>query len=326
MKPASFTILFVLIFTATGCESMKNIFKPKSGPVQSILPPTSNPTLEQLTTAINRNSMAIRNMTTDDATLTVPGVLWPVKSNIVFESPKRLRIRGGVSSLSGQELDFGSNDTLFWLWVRRLESKEMYYCRHDQFATCPVRQMVPIEPDWVLEALGMVEFKANEQHEGPFPVEGGNFLIVTRRQTAAGQFTKKTTIDGKTGLILRQEMYSPQNVLTALAISSDHRYDKPTGIRYAKRVEVQCQGAEGSLTIDLGNPTFNSLTPISSGLFTMPTFDGYKPVDICGPEFQQTHGTVPPTATVPYQAPVTVPPAASTYQPVPGAAVQTVVR
>jgi hypothetical protein len=271
--------LLVILLASTGCQTVKGWFQPKSSPIPSWS--TAEPTLEEITTKINRNSLAIRNMTTENATLNVPGAPLPVKSSITFERPKRLRIRGGASSLTGQELDFGSNDQLFWLWVRRLESKEWYYCRHDQFATCPLRQAVPIDPDWVIEALGIVEFKADEQHEGPFPIDKDKLQIVTRRQTPSGQFTKKTTIDAKDARILRQEMYSPQNVLTALAISSDHCYDKVAGVWYARRVEVQCQGAEGSLSINLGNPTFNSLTPISTGLFTMPTFDGYKPIDLC---------------------------------------------
>ena len=271
--------LVALLFASTGCESTKNLFKPKNSKAPSILPATTELTLEQILTAINRNGMAIRNMTTEDATLKVPDMLIPLRSSITFERPKRLRIRGGITSLSGQEFDFGSNDTLFWFWVRR-DSKETWYCRHDQFVVSPVRHVIPIEPDWILEALGIIEFRADEQHEGPFPVDGDKIQIVTRRQTSTGLFTKKTTIDAKTGWILRQEMYSPQNVLTALAVSSDHRYDKATGVLYAKRVEVQCQGTEGSLTIDLGNPTFNSPTPLSSGLFVMPTFDGYRLVDL----------------------------------------------
>ena len=271
----------VLLLAASGCESMKNFFKPKNGKAEhSILPQTPNLTLDQVLTAINRNSVAIRNMATEDATLTVPDVSsWPLRASITFERPKRLRLRGGATSLTGQEFDFGSNDMHFWLWMRRQEPKELYYCRHDQFATSPARMMVPIEPDWILEALGIVEFRADEQHEGPFPIDGDLYQIVTRRQTATGQFTKKTTINAN-GWILRQEMYSPQNVMTALAVSSNHRYEKTSGVLYAKRVEVQCLGTEGTLIIDLGNPTFNSLTPIPSGLFTMPTHDGYRPVDL----------------------------------------------
>ena len=271
--------LILLLLPLSGCAALKNFFGPKT-PKPPVVNLQENITLEQILTMLNRNSMLIRNMTTEDATLRIPEVPFPLRTSMTFERPKRLRIRGSVSALSGQEFDFGSNDMLFWLWARKAEPKEIYYCRHDQFATSPVRHTIPIEPDWILEALGIVEFRPDEHHEGPFPIEGNQLMVITRRQTASGQFTKKTTIDAKTTCILRQEMYSPQNVLIAQSISSDHRHDKATGVLYAKRIEVQCQGSQGTLTIDLGNPTFNSLTPIPIGLFTMPTFDGYRPVDL----------------------------------------------
>ncbi|MDR1964317.1 MAG: hypothetical protein LBQ50_11105 [Planctomycetaceae bacterium] len=287
-------ILLILIFLLCqpGCHFFRNAFSPKN-PKAPPLITAQHPTLEQITTAINRNSMTIRNMTTDNASILVPGVLWPVQSRLTFERPKRLRIQGSATTLGGQELDFGSNDTLFWLWVRRLPG-EMWYCRHDQFPMCPVRSSVPIEPDWFIEALGVVEFRAEDQHEGPTPTEDGHLAILSRQQTASGQFVKRTVIDAQNGWVLRQEMYSPQNELVALAISSDHRYDKGTGILYARHVEVQCRGAEGKMTLDLGTPQFNVTIPFSSAMFTMPTFDGYRPVDLCAPEFLQNQGVIMP--------------------------------
>lgn len=226
----------------------------------------------------------------------------PLHSRISFERGKRLRIQSFATTLGGQELDFGSNDSMFWLWVRRLPEKEMYYCEHAKFPLCPVKQLVPIEPDWVIEALGITEFSPNDQHEGPTKMDDGTLAVISRRQTSSGLFVKRTIFDGKTGWILRQEMYSPQNQLIASATSSDHRYDKASGIHYARKVEVQCQGAEGKLIIDLGTPVFNNSLPFNSATFTMPTFDGYKAVDICGQEFLQNRGTVMPPVS--YSEPI----------------------
>jgi len=321
------SILVVLVLFS-GCETFKNAFRskdPKAPPLITV----QSPTLEQITSAINRNSMAIRNMTTENASILIPGILWPMQTRLTFERPKRLRIQGTATTLGGQELDFGSNDSLFWLWVRRLPEKEIYYCRHDQFPLCPVRSMVPIEPNWLVEAIGIVEFMPNDQHEGPVMTDDGNLAIITRRQTASGQFVKRTIIDGKNGWVLRQEMYSPQNELTALAISSDHRCDKGTGVLYARHIEVQCQGAEGKMTIDLGTPTFNVTMPFSSAMFTMPTFDGYRPVDLCGQEFLQNRGTVMPNSLLmPQPAAVPSPPRqpSFTVSPVPEANVRTIIR
>lgn len=300
-KNAAFFLVLLLVLVSGGCQSLKNLFRKKDPLPPDILPTSTQPlTLEQITTAINRNGMAIRTMSTEEASVMVPGILWPVKAMIAFERPNRLRIQGGATTLTGREIDFGSNESLFWLWVRRLPEKEMYYCRHDQFPNCPVRSMFPIEPSWLIEALGIVEFSVAEQHEGPFPIEDGNLMIVSHRQTPAGRFFKRTIVGGKTGWVLRQEMYSPQNELVALALSSDHRYDRATGIVYARKIEVQCQGAEGKMTIDLGVPKFNSQTPFPAAMFTMPNYDGYRPVDICAPEFLQNRvGGIPLSSATP---------------------------
>lgn len=301
---AVFLLVLLLVLASGGCQSLKNLFRKRDPAPPNLLPVTTQPlTLEQITTAINRSSMAIRTMSTEEASVMVPGILWPVKAMIAFERPNRLRIQGGATTLTGREIDFGSNESLFWLWVRRLPEKEMYYCRHDQFPNCPVRSMFPIEPSWLIEALGIVEFSPSELHEGPFPTEDGNLMIVSHRQTSTGRFSKRTIVGGKTGWVLRQEMYSPQNELVAIALSSDHRYDTKTGIVYARKVEVQCQGAEGKMTIDLGVPTFNSQTPFPAAMFTMPNYDGYRPVDICGPEFLQNRvGGIPLSSTTPQPA------------------------
>ena len=281
-------LLPVLLLTAfPGCEALKMAFRAKAPAAPPLTTQEAKTlSLAEITAAINRNSMAIRNMSTENGQIMAPGILIPPQTRLTFERPKRLRIQSSVA-MSGQELDFGSNDMLFWIWNRRLPEKEMYFCRHDQFPTCPVRNLVPIEPDWIIEAIGIVEFLPTDLHEGPVQTEDGHLAIISRRQTATGQFVKRTVIDAKTAWVLRQEMYSPQNELVALAISSDHRYDNNTGVHYARRVEVKFQGSKGKVILDLGTPTFNTTMPFNSAMFQMPNFDGFRAVDICGPEFLQ---------------------------------------
>jgi len=304
MKTASLLIPALLMcLCLTGCASLKNLFKHKDTP-----PPlftTAQPTLEQIVLAINRNSQNIRNFTTENTTIHVPGILFPLYSRLTFERSKRLRIQGSASSLSGQEFDFGSNDEIFWLWVRR-GSGEMWYCRHDLYPISPIRSAIPIDPDWLLEALGIVEFKPTDQHIGPNRLNDGNWEIISYCQTPSGQYIKRTVIDSKVDWIVRQELYTPQNELVALAEATDLRYDRGTGIRYMKRITVQCQGMDGQMTMDLGAPTFNTSAPLAASMFVMPAFEGYRAVDLSSPEFLQPRGVVMP-AQVPNMTGVSVP-------------------
>jgi hypothetical protein len=57
---------------------------------------------------------------------------------------------------------------------------------------------------------------------------------------------------------------------------------------------------DGKMTVDLGSPTFNTSASFAASMFVMPTYSGYRQVDLCGPEFLQQHRTV-----MPVQAPIT---------------------
>ena len=66
----------------------------------------------------------------------------------------------------------------------------------------------------------------------------------------------------------------------------DSRYNPVAGVYYAKRILVQFQGMPGTMTIDLGTPTFNRVEPFAQDTFTMPRYEGYRAVDISSPELQ----------------------------------------
>jgi hypothetical protein len=301
MKTASqFVSLLLIAFCMSGCAAMKGWFSRSTPVPPQAFTASEQPTLEQITSAINRNSQSIRNFTTENASLHLPDVIVPLQSRLTFERPKRLRIQGSLSSFGSQEFDFGSNDMLFWIWLRRRVG-EMWYCRHDQYPLCPVRSAIPIDPDWLIEALGMVEFKPTDHHTGPNRMSDGNWEIISYCQTPSGQYLKRTVIDSKVGWVIKQELYTPQNELVALADATDLQFDRTTGIYYVKRVSVWCQGMESTakMTIDLGSPTFNSSAAFASSLFVMPTYDGYRAVDLCSPEFMQNRGVVMPPTTMP---------------------------
>ena len=164
------------------------------------LPPS--PTIEQVIQAVNQNNSRIQTFTTNQAALSVPG--WPtLPASVVFERPGRLRIRGDTG-LTGPEIDLGSNDELFWFWVRRNQPPAIFFCRHDQFATCPARQMIPIEPKWLIEALGVAELDPRLPYQGPPQLIGPDRLEIRAvRETPNGPTTKITRIDAVPGVYPR---------------------------------------------------------------------------------------------------------------------------
>ena len=98
---------------------------------------------------------AIRSLTVTGASITIPDTMnLPIlTANIAAERPGRFRLTAGTA-ITGQEIDLGSNDELFWMWVRRNQPPAVYFCRHDQFANSAIRQMMPVEPAWLLVGDG----------------------------------------------------------------------------------------------------------------------------------------------------------------------------
>jgi hypothetical protein len=295
------TLLLGLLPAGPGCRWLHP--QPKYTP-----PPifTAQPTLSQIVEAVNRNSSRIQTLSTNHATLSGPGIP-TLRASIVFERPRRLRLRA-ETGLSGPELDLGSNDELFWIWIRRNEPKALYYCRHAEFSNSPVRQTFPIDPDWLIEALGITGFDPALAHQGPTPLGEGRLQVTTVVDSPEGTSRKVTVVDGRSGLVLEQYLYDKYDQLVASSVARSHRQDPLTGLIMPRVVDVRCPRAGLSLRIDLGNVQINRPDGSHPNLFTLPQYEGWPSMNLCDPTIQigpsstnmaQKNGSRQPTRQAP---------------------------
>ena len=188
------------------------------------LPPS--PTLEQIAAVVNNNSGQIRTFAANQATLSGQG--FPsLRTTVQFERPGRLRLVAGTALL-GPEIDLGSNEEIFWIWIRRNQPPALYYCRHDQYAASPARRTLGVDPQWLIEAAGVTEINPNLPHQGPTPLAGGRYEIRLQVPSPDGPTTKILIIDGR-GLILEQHEFDAQRQLIASAVNRSHRRDPRLG-------------------------------------------------------------------------------------------------
>ncbi len=274
----------LVTLSGSGCAWLRS---PPRYALPTALPPS--PPLEQVIGIVNNNSSRIHSFSTDEARLSVPGIP-SLSAAIAFERvvpgslrPVRLRLRAGTG-VFGPELDLGSNDELFWIWVTR--QPPLYYCRHDQFAASPVRHRLPIDPQWLIEAAGLAEFDPALPHQGPYVRPGGRLEIRTVRETADGAETKITVVDARTGAVVEQHVYDPQRRLVASALASHHRRDPLTGAIMPRIVQIHCPRAQFSARLDLGNVRINRPVGNPMELWTMPTVDPRRMVDLGDPNLQ----------------------------------------
>ena len=287
-----FLLLVAVGLVAIGGVGCVNFARNYAPPLPRALP--ASPTLEQVIAVVNRNNSRIHSFSTTEAKLSGPD--FPtLRASIAFQRPKRLRLKA-ETGLTGSEIDLGSNDELFWFWVRRNQPPGVYFCRHDRFVASRAKLMMPIEPDWLIEALGTTEFDPALPHQGPFPLSGGRLEVRTVRETPEGPATKVTVLDAARGLVLEQRVFNAQGRMLASSVAHGHRQDPLSGLIMPAVVDVYCPAAEVSMRIELGNVRINRLSGNPAELWAMPRYPGAPAVDLSDPHFQPPAARRPATA------------------------------
>lgn len=329
MKLSAATSLAWLIATVTlvagsGASCQRPLtfspFASPGPPAPQVLPEAA--TREQIIDAVNRNSSRVQSITATSASVSIPNTmnLPLLTANIAAERPNRVRITAGTA-LTGQELDLGSNDQLFWMWVRRNQPPAVYFCRHEQFANSAIRQMMPVEPAWLLSAMGLTDINPANVIDGPLPRSDGTVELRTIMPSASGNLQRVVVIDARRAWVVEQHVYDPSGrTLLASAVAETHMYYAAEQVSLPQKISLRLPTAGLALKIDMGAVQINRLSGDPTQLWAMPAFDSYQKVDLGGalpntPLNGQTLPTQPPpTQPISNQPLPLQPPTAPTAQ------------
>lgn len=275
-------LIVLLALLAASGSACPQLVQQYHAPLPRALPPS--PTLVQVIEAVNANSQRIQSFTAMRATLSGSG--FPsLRAVVAFERPMRFRLQA-ETAFTGPELDLGSNDQLFWFWVRRNQPPAIYYCRHEQFATCPARQLIPIEPQWLVEALGLVEFDPRLPYQGPIALPGDRIEVRAIVETPQGAQTHVTVIDAIHAVVLQQSIYDARGQLVASAQEGSYRLDPATALKMPTLVTIHSPAVQLTMQINLGIVEINRPNSTSPAYWTPPIYANTPTVDLCDPRLQ----------------------------------------
>ena len=242
-------------------------------PLPRTLP--ANPSLDQIIAAVHDNSQRVRSYMAPQAVLAVPGVP-RLSARVACEPPRRFRLQARTS-VGGDELDIGSNDDLFWLWIRRHQPPVMLFCRHDRYDQSAARRLLPIRAEQMPELLGLVTFAPEDRHEGPFPLPDGRVEIrshLGEGTAAAGppaqRLVRSTILDGVTGLVQEQHLFTEDGRRIASARTTGHRVDAASGAALPRTVEVQWPEPGIEFTLEITSVATNVPVGDPGQLWQMP--------------------------------------------------------
>jgi hypothetical protein len=298
-------VVLVATTVSTGCHWNRWFRRPGSEPSPVLF--TALPVKAEAVAALNANTQRIRTLQAQGATVSVPG-LPAISADLALERPLRLRFRAGTT-WTGQELDLGSNDELFWFWAARDPVPQVMYARHDRFALSHTRNMLPVEPTWLVEALGLVELEPSTVSE---PVAAGKDRIEIRSRVATpqGEMTRLIHLHAQHGYILEQHLLDARGQIKATSRLSQHEFYPLDGVSLARKIEVQVPQAQMQFQLDVTTYTINQPFADGQALFELPReqLKDYKFVDIADPSFvpvgvpNQPTTVSPPSNTAPVPA------------------------
>jgi hypothetical protein len=294
-------VLIVLGLFVCGGASCRNLADQYAVPEPRVLQPGAS--LEAVMEVVNANSSRIQSLSASDCSLSTPMIPVALRTTIALYRPRRFRLRAEASGFTGTEVDLGSNEELFWFWVRRNQPPALYYCRHDQFEQSPARQVIPVEPEWLIEALGVTWFSPSEQHTGPAAVGGGRLRINSLRPTSQGPCTKVTVVDDAKGWVLEQHLYDPRGERIASALTSEHRRDPVANVVLPQQIEIQWPSTQVNLKIRVPAWRVNALDPNTPTLWTIPETPGWTHIDLGNPPIPSAVPIQPVQETQPQPQP-----------------------
>lgn len=265
---AGILAVLTLLLAAPGCKSWPWSRAPVAPPSPELF--TAKPGLPELIGAVNANTDRVDQLQAGNVTLTITGAP-TLRGNLKYERPRNFRLQAGLTQLTGSEVDIGSNNEMFWVWMKRMNA--IYYARHAEYANSPASSAIPLEPTWLVEAIGLPRFDPGDRHEGPFERGENQFEIRSYLSGANRGKTKVTLIDGTYGWVLQQSIYDAGNQLTASAVATGHQYYPETGVVLPSTVEIQLPQEQQTARIDVSQYTINQLQGDPAQLWSMPQTD-----------------------------------------------------
>jgi hypothetical protein len=271
----------VLAVIGTGCR-LGDPFRTPATNVPVLF--ESAPSREALIGAMEGNTAQVRQLSCD-IQMRIDGVP-PLSGTLILEKPRRLRLKAGLIGISDMGIDLGSNDEEFWLWNKSAlggQAPAIYFARYRDFENALARQAIPLEPQWIMDALGLLTLPPAHELHGPTMRPDGRYELRHQSSASDGGITKSLIIDPRTGLVQQQSLYDANQQLIAWANAMHHRYFDEFGVSLPQRVEFFVVGADrriNKISLDMAGHRINQLFGDPTRQWTRPQPNDAQWIDL----------------------------------------------
>lgn len=262
----------VLLGFVTGCAHLP--FQrhaggiPKNAPC--VLP--KNPTVVQVVDHVNANVEKVHGWRSDGIKIRANNAPITLQGTLIVERDQRLRLE--VRSPMGKEVDFGSNDEVFWIWSKRAggpghEPAPLLFAAHEDLDLARQQLPMPFEPPWLMEALGVAPLSSEGMQMETTPGVA-TIKLVSQHQLSDGRSVRKVvSVDSCHGRVLEHSIYDLNGQPLVRTVMGDHRIDRQTGALLPRYLKLDWPQAEMSLAMEFGMVEVNPTT-VPAAVWQMP--------------------------------------------------------
>jgi hypothetical protein len=275
-------LLVALAMALPGCAWMRNYAGGRPAvPAPCVIAPGASK--EDVVAYLNDNTAKVRSWKTDRASISIRGQTpIPIGATIVVEAPRNFRLVAHSPVGAGNEADLGSNPEQFWFWNKHNQEKHVFLARHDEDPAKMRRVPIPFQPDWIIEALGVISIDPQEMTMQPGPPGSNTILLMADKVSPQGfKIRKVTVVDTCRGVITRHEVHDARSGsrLIARAALSGYIRDAKSQAVLPTKIELDWPDAQLAMTMTLSQIEVNPAR-IPRQTWEVPTIAGYSVFDM----------------------------------------------
>lgn len=304
VKYSGWLVLLTMISTSGATCARRQVIPEFAPPVRF----TQTPTLPELSQQINR-SLAVQRLESQTMSIASPGLMTKLSGSLAWERPHNFVLQAypGMKAM-GLAFAAGSNSQEFWLQQQMGGPPTLYFARHDDFENqAGPRQMLPVSPLWLREAMGVVELDPALQHFGPRVVPGeqdrNKLVIESHIPSPRGAYRRVLILDAQTGVVEETRLYDrigPDGRLVAQALQSQHQYYSAVDWSLPHKVDILLQPDQGqtlAFSVEVEFYLVNEAASDDPSAFSLPDASGLTKVNLApNPNLAQP-AYVPPVYT-----------------------------
>jgi hypothetical protein len=275
------SVISLALLSLTGCSDKWGFLRSKQTVDRGL--PVEGLTADKIVAALNANAQRVQTLQCQEVDMTcTQGIQsFNLQGTMVCQKPRNFRLNAKL--MNNTIVDMGSNNQEFWWWISKADPPYLFHCTYDDFARSQGRIQLPFQPDWVIEALGMMEYDPHKQHQ--LASNGNKLELIEETVSPQGKPVRKITTLVRsenrvqvTAHILEDNRHKP----ICSAMITQVQQDRTTGAFLPKVVELKWPSENVRMKMILPDIQVNgSLAPeIVGRLFTRPNLQNVTAVDL----------------------------------------------